>query len=303
VPGVQFSIGAVQQNQNQTYVNGSSGPGTPTNSKGEFRVEGISPGRYVFIINNPPFFNPAGTTAPKVYSDPAPFEVLDGDVSDLEIKARRGLSISGVLVPDGITDRAILDRLSKLVIFASVDPGPNAIHTYNNSSTAQINPDWGFQVEGLQPGKARLNIGSFNSPSIGFQASRIELNGIVQKVIELAPGQNISGVKIYVTYGTGVVRGQIKVDGGTLPNDTFLFVNLAHQGDDVRYGAQVDSRGNFLIKGIQAGTYDAVMQINSMGSLVLPRGVPRMQRQTITVTEGAETQVIFTLDLTGKEEP
>ena len=99
------------------------------------------------------------------------------------------------------------------------------------------------------------------------------------------------------------MRGQIKVEGGTLPNDAFIFVNLSRQGDEARYGGMVDSRGNVMIKGIQAGTYEVVMQINSLGSLVLPRGFPRMQRQTITVTDGAETQVIFTLDLTRKEEP
>jgi len=304
LPGVQFSIGAVQQNQNETYVGGTSGPGTPTNSQGEFRIEGISPGRYVFIINPSPF-NLTGIGGPKVYSDPVPFEVLDGDVADLEVKAQHGLSISGVVVPDGITDRSILQRLSKLVVFASVDPGPNVIRTFNTGSSAQINPDWGFLLEGLHPGKVRLNVAALNgAQSFGFATSRIELNGIVEnRVIDLASGQRISGVKIYVGYGTGVVRGQVKVEGGTLPNDALLFVNLSRQGDEARYGSPVDSRGNFMIKGIRAGTYEVVMQINSLGSLTLPRGSARVQRQTITVTDGAETEVMFTLDLTRKEEP
>src|SRR5262245_4542428 len=208
LPGVQFSIGAVQQNQNQAYVNSSSGPGTPTNSQGEFRIEGVSSGRYVFMIN-PSRFNLTGMAGPKVYCDPIPFEVLDADVADLEVKAQHGLSISGVVVPDGITDRAMLQRLSKLVVFASVDPGTNVIRTFNSGSSAQINPDWGFLLEGLHPGKVRLNVAALNgAQSFGFATSRIELNGVVEnRVIDLASGQSISGVKIYVGYGTGVVRG------------------------------------------------------------------------------------------------
>jgi hypothetical protein len=308
VAGAQFSIGSVQKSGNQTYVGGTTGPGTPTNSQGEFRIEGMSPGRYVFMVNPKPY-NFSGTSSPKVYNDPVPFEVLDADLTDLEIKARRGLSISGVVVPDGITDRAILNRLSRLVIFANVEPARDAIRTLNWNSTSQINPDWGFQVDGLHPGKARLSVGSFNGPpSTGFTVSRIELNGVADdRMIDLAPGQNISGVKVFVAYGTGVVRGQIKVEGGTITNDSFIFVSLSRQGETDRsmdrYGTQVDSRGNFTIRGIRAGTYEVTLQINSMGLQPLPRGFSRTQRQTVTVTDGAVSEVIFNLDLTRKEEP
>jgi len=292
----------IQQNQNQSSLSSTSGPGTPTNSQGEFRMEGITPGRYVILINHAPF-NPTASGGPRVFSDPVPFEVLDGDVADLEVKAQRGLSISGVVVPDGITDRAILDRLSKMVVFASVDPGPNVVRTFNNTGYSQINSDWGFVLNGLRPGKVSINVAAFNTPQIpGLTVIRVEHNGIVQpRQIDLQPSQNISGVRVFVAYGTGVVRGQLRVDGGTLPNDAVLFVNL--QGEPDRYGAQVDSRGNFVIKGIRAGTYEAVLQVSSWGAQTLPRGFARVQRQSITVAEGAETQVIFTLDLTPKEQP
>ncbi|MGZ8847525.1 MAG: MSCRAMM family protein, partial [Pyrinomonadaceae bacterium] len=79
VPGIQFSFGMIQQNQGQSYVSNSSGSGTPTNSQGEFRTEGLTPGRYVFMINSTNF-NPLAS-GPKFYSDPVPFEVLDGDVT------------------------------------------------------------------------------------------------------------------------------------------------------------------------------------------------------------------------------
>src|SRR6185436_16475237 len=45
LPGIFFSYGAIQQNQNQSYVSGSAGAPSPTNSQGEFRTEGLTPGR------------------------------------------------------------------------------------------------------------------------------------------------------------------------------------------------------------------------------------------------------------------
>lgn len=305
VPGIQFSFGMIQQNQGQSYVSSSSGSGTPTNSQGEFRVEGLTPGRYVFMINSASF-NPLAT-GPKFYSEPVPFEVLDGDLTNLEIKARKGLTISGVIVPDGITDKNVLARLSGLMVTASIDPGPTAVRVYMGGSAAKVNPDRSFVLEGLQPGKVSLSVGAYSGPeSQGFTLARIEHNGVVPAgAIDLAAGQSLSGVALYVAYGSGVVRGQVKVEGGTLASDAALFVML-RQGDPntSRMGSQVDSRGRFIIKGIPPGHYEVVLQIMSLGAQVtLPRAFPRQQKQSLTITENAEAEVIFTLDLTGKDRP
>lgn len=306
VPGIQFSFGMIQQNQGQSYVSSSSGMGTPTNSQGEFRTEGLTPGRYVFIIT-PTSFNPLAS-GPKFYSDPVPFEVLDGDVTNLEIKARKGLTISGVVVPDGITDKSVLARLSGLMVSASTEPGQNAIRVYMGGSAAKVNPDRSFVLEGLQPGRVALNVGFYSGPEVqGLLLMRIEHNGVVHdRAIDLAPGQSLSGVAVYVAYGSGVVRGQVKVEGGTLASDAALFVTLQRQGDpnSSRMGSQVDSRGRFFIKGISPGNYEVLLQIMSLGAqTTMPRGFPRPPKQAVTVTDNAETEVIFTLDLSGKDKP
>lgn len=306
VPGIQFTFGMIQQNQGQSYVAGSSGPGTPTNSQGEFRSEGLTPGRYVFMLNSPGF-NPLAL-GPKFYSDPVPFEVLDGDVTNLEIKARKGLTISGVIVPDGITDKNALARLSGLMVTASIDLGPTAIRVYMGGSATKVNPDRSFVLDGLQPGKVSLGVGAYGGPEAqGFSLTRIEQNGVAQaNAIDLAAGQSLSGVAVYVAYGSGVVRGQVKVEGGTLASDAAIFVMLQGQGspNSRDLGSQVDSRGRFIIKGIPPGSYEVMLQVMSLGAQVtFPRGFQRQQRQSVTITESAEAEVIFTLDLTGKDRP
>jgi len=61
-------------------------------------------------------------------------------------------------------------------------------------------------------------------------------------------------------------------------------------------------RGRFVAQGIPTGTYELVLQILTFGSANnLPRGFPRTQRQTVTVTDDSESEVLFTLDLTPKE--
>lgn len=306
LPGIQFSLGMIQQNQGQSFVGGSSGPGTPTNSQGEFRVEGVTPGRYVFMLNAA-IFNPLAT-GPRFYSDPVPFEVLDGDLTNLEIKARKGQTISGVIVPDGITDKNVLARLSGLMVVASVDPGQTAVRVFTGGAAAKVNPDRSFVLEGLQPGKVSLSVGAYGGiESQGFSMTRIEQNGVAQaNAIDLAAGQSLSGVAVYVAYGSGVVRGQIKVEGGTLASDAALFVMLQRQGEanTGRLGSQVDSRGRFVIKGIPPGNYEVMLQIMSLGAQTsMPRGFPRLQKQAVTVTENAEIEVTFTLDLSGKDRP
>ena len=306
LPGVDYSFGALQTNQNQTYISGTYSPNTPTNSQGQFRLEGVAPGRYAIMASSNSIFNQTSNQLPKVYSDPLPFEVTDGDVADLEVKAQRGLSISGVIVTDGITDKKALATFSRLVVSGFVEPTPNSIQSFMSGTTSQIAADGTFQLDGLRPGKVQIDISGLTSAEArGLSISRIVHERASGRRIDLAPGQSVSGVRVYLAYGTGVVRGQVKVEGGALPAEALIFVSVQHPPDMARVSsAQVDSRGRFVAQSIPAGTYEVMLQIISFGPTNnLPRGLPRTQKQTVTVTDDSESEVLFTLDLTPKEGP
>jgi protocatechuate 3,4-dioxygenase beta subunit len=294
--GVRISLGTVQQSEGQSFVSSSFGLGAATNSQGEFRAEGITPGHYALIINPG-----SDASAPRVHAEPAPFEILDSDVTSLEIKAQRGLTISGVVVPEGVTDPNILAQLSKLMIRCNFNPGPTEIRRDVGGAVSQLNSDGSFSIDGVRPGKVSLEV--LGSGAEGFTMTRIEHNGVVQgREIDLLPGTHISGFKVYVAFGASVVRGQIKIVGGALPNNVLIFVSLMRQGEGTRLNSQVDSRGHFVIKNVPVGNYEAVMILASPGS-DLPRGLPRLQRQPIVVADGVDTEVVFTLDLTPKDGP
>ncbi len=300
VPGIQFAFGLLQKNQSQSYIAGMMSPGTPTNSQGEFRLEGLEPGRYgVFISTGRP------DSASGYYSDPLVFEVLDGDVANLEIKAQRGLNLSGVVVAESITDKSALARLSSIRIAANVRP-TNSIQVMPSLSTSPIGADGSFQITGLRPGKASLYLSSSGGSNVnGFLITRIEHNGVPQaQGVEIQPGADTSGVRIYLAYGTGVIRGQVKFEGGTLPNDAMVTVLLRRDGVvPNRGGAQVDSRGQFVIENLAAGTYEVTIQLYSLGSGRLPPRPSMPVKQTVTVSDGTESQVLLTLDLSPKQGP
>ncbi|MFN2576202.1 MAG: hypothetical protein ABR607_00765 [Pyrinomonadaceae bacterium] len=305
--GVEFSFGALQQNQNQTYIAGTYSPGIPTNSKGEFRIEGIEPGHYAIMASSNSMYGQTSKQRPKVFSDPLTFEITDSDVPGLEVKAQRGLSISGVVVTDGIADKKVLAGLSKLVVVGYVEASSSSIQTFGSGSTSPVGPDGTFQIDGLRPGKVTLDIAGVAGPeSRAFTVSQILHDGVSSnRQIDLAPGQNVSGVRMYLSYGTGTVKGQVKVEGGTLSPEVALFVSVQRANETARMSnAQVDSRGRFVIRGLSAGSYEVILQIMSFGPTNnLPRGFSRIHRETVTVTDDSESEVLFTLNLTPKEGP
>ena len=295
--GVRISLGTVQQGEGQSFVSSLFGPGAATNSQGEFRAEGITPGHYALIINP----EPSDASVPKVHAEPVPFEILDSDVTNLEIKAQRGLTISGVVVPEGVTDQKILARLSKLQIRCNFNPGPTEIRTYGGGAVSRVNSDGSFSIDGVRPGKVSLQV--LGAEAEGLTMTRIEHDGAVQgREIDLLRMTHMSGFKIYVAFGASLVRGQIKIVGGALPNNVLIFVSLMRQGEGTRLNGQADSRGHFVIKNVPVGNYEAVMILASPGS-DLPPSVPRQQRQPLVVADGVDTEVVFTLDLTPKGGP
>ena len=149
-------------------------------------------------------------------------------------------------------------------------------------------------------------VGAFTAAdSTGFTISRIEHELAVQNrdirlpEIEIQPGHDASGVRVYVSYGTGVIRGQVKIEDGTLPSDSLILITVSREGSRPISQARVDSRGRFVIKGIPAGTYEVETQFISFSRLP-PPGFPRPQKQTVTVADDTETEVLFTLNLNPK---
>ena len=268
----------------------SMASGPQSDDKGEFRIEGIVPGKYVALA--------IITEGSEFYAAPAPFEITNEDVGGIEIKVHRGASISGTVVIEGLGDQEAASKLSELNLMASV---PTELRIFRHSGT-KVNSDGSFRITGVQSGKARIAI-NYPQPK-GVSILRVERDAVEQREgIEVAAGESVSGVKVVMGYGAGIIRGQVKVEGGDMP--TFLQIvaisRRAGEGSpSIQNYAQADARGRFVFEGLAPGEYELHLM---GGSFDLPGGTPlrmKVEKQTVVVTNGAETEITLVLEPANK---
>lgn len=263
-----------------------------TDQRGQFQMEGVVPGSYAAFTWNEEDMRES-------YTEPAPFEVTDADISGLEVKTRRGASLSGVAQIEGTSDKAILARLSQLALGVNVQA--RGI-TAPSDRRATIGADGTFRITGLQPGKATLYLYSY-PPLKDIRLARVERDGVAQpNGVDVAPGADVSNLRVVFEYGSGILRGQLRVDGGELPQGTRMTIMVSKEGAEPEARpisfATVDSRGKFLIEGLPTGHYLLNLRVH------LPPGsrfkAPEI-KQTVSIASGLETETTLILDLTQKE--
>ena len=171
-------------------------------------------------------------------------------------------------------------------------------------SFLKIASDGTFQADGLRPGKASFNPSS-GAGTVPLTLMRIERDGVTVPAIVIGPGEHVTGVRLVFAYGTGIVRGQVTVKGGALPQGTVFFVN-ARQGDSSgRFpSARSDVRGNFVLERLPPGQYEIVvqplMQSSPMSQELYRRFASSSQK--VTVANGQTVAVTFNIDLTLPEQ-
>ncbi len=277
-----------------------------TNAQGEFVLQGLVPGKYMAAMQ-------ALETTSEYYSDPLMFEVQESDTEGLELKASRGAVISGVVVIEGATDPAILKRVTevRVMAFPATPATPGAappMPTLSFGSNRSTNPDGTFRLVGVRPGKNRINPSSVGA----LMVARIERDGVeIPSVLEVTAGEQITGIKVVMIHGSGIIRGQVNVVNGTLSPDAQYLVSARRitsspsgSGGGTR-PAQVDARGKFVLEGIAPGEYELVLSPMGEYMVVSPSGKGnsplRSVRQKVMVGAG-ETPVTITLDLGEKKE-
>jgi hypothetical protein len=288
VPGARIALVLNPKDQERS---GSFYNGLATNSRGEFRVDGLGPGRYGAYVSSE---NEGGA----FYSDPAYFEVIDKDVSGVEVKAIRGLSLSGIVVTEGDAQKSALTQLAGLRVSASIMQTSRT--QLGGGGSSVVAADGSFQVDGLRPGRISVGVSTFGSSSIRPSIVRIEHGGIgLPQGFEIQPGQSVSGLRVVISYGTGTIRGTVRFEGGNVPADSRTYISCKREGANEGTGAQMDSRGHFVVNNLAPGSYELNLQVSVARNSTYRSGPP--QKQLVSVNNDAEAEVIFTVDLRPKE--
>lgn len=284
-PMASAFIGYSPVNAVSQQLGGMSFSGQQTDANGKFRLEGIQPGHYAAFM--------MGMGQDNSYSDPAPFDVSDADVTGIEIKVRRGATIAGVAIIENNVDPTAAALLQSVTLFAYVaDPKSTSAPSFSRGA---INADGSFQLAGLAPGKARINAQGFPTLPKGLQLVRLELDGLEQpEGIEVTAGAHIFGARLVFAFGTGKIRGEVRIEGGTLPAGTTLILSLhavTAAANQSRRFIEVDARGHFFADDIPPATYELTVSSRSKAPAFEP------VTRTISVTNGAETQVTLVINL------
>ena len=107
-------------------------------------------------------------------------------------------------------------------------------------------------------------------------------------------GWNVSGVRLVFGYGTGVIRGTVRVEGGTIPAGTQVDAAFIRPGSPLTIAhTRVDARGQFVFERVPPGNYEvgvnAYLQTGRLSA-----------RQMVAISNGVVTEITLTLNLTGK---
>lgn len=261
-----------------------------TDSQGNFRLAGLIPGIYRASYSSPHEDN-------DYYSDQIEFEVVDANVEGLEIKAKRGASISGVAVIEGPAD----PKLQSL-LFANNSFTADVEHGQIRSSLPirRIEPNGQFRFSGLPSGRVWFRASEWRVKPL--RILRIEHNGVeVKDGIEITRGEQVTGVRLVFTQARGVIRGQVKF-AGALPENAEIRITATPASDETSspdgMSTTADEKGRFVIEGLLPGEYQVKAYITyRVGQAsYLTKGDIESPEHRVAVTNVAETTVELAME-------
>ncbi len=287
VANIRVSCQKISEEDNE----GGYGEGQ-ADRQGNFRLAGLKQGQYACNLH-------AGwMESSDFYAEPMTFQVLDENVSGIEIKALRGGTVSGVGVIEGSNDAATKAKLARMMIYAHTEPEDPQDRQPQPSSHHQttIKPDGTFLLTGVAPGKVTLYVNTGGDHTLSF--IRLERSGApIEESFKLAKGEKVTDLRLVFTVGTGVIRGQVQATNRTHPVGEAFRIQARLQGNTtgVWFHNVVDDKGRFELTSLPAGEYE--LQLNGVSQM--PDGSRRsmvLAKQKVSVPLGSTVTVNIPYD-------
>jgi hypothetical protein len=280
MPNLRFGLQRIKGDRPE-FIN----PLMASNSQGAFIVEGLVPGKYsAFLFPEP---------NNEARADAVPFDIVDQDVSGLIIKVVKGASLSGNVILES-DDKNAFAKLLNLQVQAYVS-NPKGRPSFGQSGP--IVPDGSFHLGGLEAGTANFSLDGpgDRSQSKGFRISRVERDGLVlPNGFEIKEGEQVTGLRVIVSYGNATLRGVVAFENGPLPAGGRIIVRVIKPGETVSnlQPISVDARGHFIIEGLPGGLYELTVFVSLPGAKQRPP-----IKQQVSLQDGVVTDVTVSVDL------
>jgi hypothetical protein len=153
-------------------------------------------------------------------------------------------------------------------------------------------------MDGLPAGKAGIWRWSWSDE---LTIARIERNGAPTGArIEIASGEQVTGVRVVFLYGALTLRGEMKVVGGTLPADCrgYVIALSADQNAEYSQSALIDARGQFVIENLASGEYEITVSARCPDPEIGQR-FPSVKKRVFVPSDNQQP-VTFVVDLSRK---
>jgi len=285
VPNLSFGLTVVSDtNEARGYASLRS---LSANS-GSFQIDNLPPGTYAVSV--------LSGTGNGYYGASDSFAISDSDITGIEVKVHRSSTISGNVVVPGIDDRSILAKLSRMQVQAYTYTEDHSIGTL---SYGDINADGSFQIGPIRPGRLVILLTSIDrNAAPEFALLAIDQNGVDKsREIQIKDGEDITGLRLVVGYGTGTIRGTVRIEGGTLPEGAYLDAAFIRPGSSLTIAnTRVDARGHFVFERVPPGNYE--VGVNAYLSTGRVSG-----RQMVVTSNGVATEITVTLNIGAPPKP
>jgi hypothetical protein len=294
IAGVDITWGLMSEDGN--YIRSWGWNGDKSRANGEFHLRGMAPGKYSVFQR--------GNSDSEFFGEPVMCDLSDGDASGVEVKLRKGGSISGFVVIEGTNDPTALAKLPQFSLYANVQSDQPGSPRADNP---KINADGSFYVRGLPPCSVRIQYNR-RPDDRGLALARIERDGApVRDGIKVGAGEHVTGVRVVLTYATFALRGEVKITGAVLQTALRLYANVRRTDQQFSpgIGAWVDARGQFVVEGLIPGEYEVTVQpFQDSGAGPIDTQIMRAlssARERVTLNSGAQ-RVTIVVDLSKKGE-
>jgi len=266
-------------------------------SDGAFRMSGVKPGKYRLFVH----------PLDGYVSDELIIDISDDDATGIELKVRKGdASISGFVAIEGTNDPRVLAILSEVNVGATTDFADLSKLGPVGTDPVKVNADGSFRITGVQAGRASIWT---RQPPVTREipVARVERNGApVREGIEITAGQQVTGVRVVLFYGTLTLRGAMKVVGGVLPAGYGFHAMARRTDQNAHYSsfALIDERGQFVFENVAPGEYEIEIYPFTQDALSFsPEIRERFSsvKQKVVVGSGNQQPVTLVVDLSRKE--
>jgi carboxypeptidase family protein len=267
------------------------GPSAPVAADGTFTIADVPPGEYTVTASRMPG-SPDGE--PEVAL--MPIVVEGSDIENISLVGSKGGTIGGRVVVEG----AMPPKMSAVRVTASEplrnQPSPVLLGAFRERDAATTKEDGTFSVANVF-GRARFQV----TVPEGWMLKSVTHQGrdITDAPIEMASGEELSGVEVLITDQVTSMGGQLLDEKNVLVRDATV---LVFPSDSQKWfenarrvrAARPDQQGQWQVKGLPAGEYLVIaLDYIEDGAWHDPEYLESLRRDagTVTLAEGGKETV------------